>query len=154
MRAHCCRSWRKGAQKVLDALERGAQAAGELATGGLDVRTWGEEALSTLKDGLSHLSQEEAKKQAKAFEKFAEEKAHEFAEKPLHEKLGDAAETIGDGYELAARLREQPALHGCRLLAITGYGQEHDRIRSEEAGFDAHLIKPIDFRQLKQILAG
>lgn len=86
-----------GAQKVLDTMERGAQTAEDLATGGLDLRTWGEEALNTLKDGVSHLSPDEAKKRAKAFEAFAEEKAREFAEKPLHEQLGDAAETVGDG---------------------------------------------------------
>ena len=50
---------------------------------------------------------------------------------------------VMDGYELARRMRDQlgPA---CRLIALTGYGQEHDRQRSHDAGFEAHLVKPID----------
>jgi PAS domain S-box-containing protein len=54
-----------------------------------------------------------------------------------------------DGYDLARRLRNAlPEL--CRLIAVTGYGQEHDRRRSHEAGFAAHLVKPV---QAAQILA-
>ena len=49
-----------------------------------------------------------------------------------------------DGYELAARLRELPGLAGLRLIALTGYGQESDRRKSREAGFDRHLVKPVD----------
>lgn len=58
-----------------------------------------------------------------------------------------------DGYELAASMRTKLKTANCRLLAITGYGQEHDRIRSEKAGFHAHLIKPVDLQQLMQIIA-
>ena len=50
---------------------------------------------------------------------------------------------VMDGYELAKRIREQLG-PSCRLVALTGYGQEHDRKRSEQAGFDAHLVKPVD----------
>jgi CheY-like chemotaxis protein len=39
------------------------------------------------------------------------------------------------------------------LVAMTGYGQESDRQRSQEAGFDHHLVKPADFRKVKEILA-
>jgi CheY-like chemotaxis protein len=48
-----------------------------------------------------------------------------------------------DGYELASRLRERlgPDL---RLLAVTGYGQASDHARAREAGFDGHLVKPVD----------
>ena len=48
------------------------------------------------------------------------------------------------GYELAARLRREPALRGLLLVAVTGWGQEEDRRRSKEAGFDHHLTKPVD----------
>ncbi len=49
-----------------------------------------------------------------------------------------------DGYELARRIREAPWSGGLRLIALTGYGQSSDRRRSSEAGFDAHLVKPVD----------
>jgi signal transduction histidine kinase len=51
---------------------------------------------------------------------------------------------VMDGYELAGRLRGVPGCEACRLIALTGYGQEHDRKRSREAGFESHLVKPID----------
>ncbi len=59
---------------------------------------------------------------------------------------------VMDGYELAGRLREQ--LHGRvpRMIALTGYGQPHDRERSREAGFDLHLVKPIDLARLLEIV--
>jgi PAS domain S-box-containing protein len=50
---------------------------------------------------------------------------------------------VMDGYELARRLREG-GLGRCRLIALTGYGQEQDRARSRDAGFDVHLVKPVD----------
>ena len=53
-----------------------------------------------------------------------------------------------DGYELAARLRELPDLNGMKLIALTGYGQESDRRKSQEAGFDHHLVKPVDLDRL------
>ncbi len=49
-----------------------------------------------------------------------------------------------DGYEVAARLRELPALRSSLLIALTGYGSESDRERVREAGFDLHLVKPAD----------
>jgi CheY-like chemotaxis protein len=49
-----------------------------------------------------------------------------------------------DGYEVARRLRAHPALGALRLVAVTGYGQESDRERTREAGFDHHLVKPVD----------
>lgn len=57
-----------------------------------------------------------------------------------------------DGYELARRIRERPGAAACRLIALTGYGQDHDRQRSREAGFDAHLVKPADMVQLSTLL--
>jgi CheY-like chemotaxis protein len=58
-----------------------------------------------------------------------------------------------DGYELARRLRSLPAWRGARLIAVTGYGQASDRDRSKEAGFDHHLVKPIDLARLSALLA-
>jgi signal transduction histidine kinase len=63
--------------------------------------------------------------------------------------LLDIGLPVMDGYELARRLKDVlPATP--RLVAITGYGQEHDHRRSQEAGFDAHLVKPV---QAAQVLA-
>jgi signal transduction histidine kinase/CheY-like chemotaxis protein len=57
-----------------------------------------------------------------------------------------------DGYEVARRLRQIPELKDTRLIAATGYGQDADRRRSEEAGFDYHLVKPIDPEKLQAVL--
>jgi len=57
-----------------------------------------------------------------------------------------------DGYEVARRLRS--ASPGVRLVALTGYGREEDRIRAREAGFDAHLLKPVDLERLRAVLVG
>jgi PAS domain S-box-containing protein len=56
--------------------------------------------------------------------------------------LLDIGLPVMDGYELARRLRSQ--LDTVRLIAVTGYGQDSDRERSRAAGFDAHMIKPVD----------
>ncbi len=58
-----------------------------------------------------------------------------------------------DGYELARRVRENPESRGVMLIALTGWGQEDDRRRSKEAGFDHHLVKPIDLGALQTLLA-
>jgi len=58
-----------------------------------------------------------------------------------------------NGFEVAKQLRQQPALQNTVLVAMTGYGQESDRQRSKEAGFDHHLVKPGDFGKVLQILA-
>jgi CheY-like chemotaxis protein len=58
-----------------------------------------------------------------------------------------------DGYEVARRLRGQMGLRDATLVAVTGYGQEEDRRRAEEAGFDAHLVKPADPGALERLLA-
>jgi signal transduction histidine kinase/DNA-binding response OmpR family regulator len=57
-----------------------------------------------------------------------------------------------DGYELARRLRDLPSWRSVKLLALTGYGQNMDRARSREVGFDDHLIKPIDLPTLEKFL--
>ena len=56
-----------------------------------------------------------------------------------------------DGYEVARRIREHTAKP--LLIAITGYGQAEDRQRSKEAGFDYHLVKPIDPQRLQDLLS-
>lgn len=58
-----------------------------------------------------------------------------------------------DGYQVAARLREIPDFERTHLVALTGYGQEEDRRRSLNAGFDRHLIKPIDLAVLETVFA-
>jgi PAS domain S-box-containing protein len=58
-----------------------------------------------------------------------------------------------DGYEVAKRLRQHLPLKNVVLVAITGYGQETDRQRSREAGFNHHLVKPVDHKQLSEVLA-
>ena len=58
-----------------------------------------------------------------------------------------------DGHELARRLRALPATAQALLVAITGYGQAQDREASSDAGFDHHLVKPVDMGELEQILA-
>ena len=58
------------------------------------------------------------------------------------------------GYEVARRLRAQPATAGCLLVAVTGWGQENDRRRAREAGFDRHLVKPVDPDEIAAILEG
>jgi signal transduction histidine kinase/CheY-like chemotaxis protein/PAS domain-containing protein len=57
------------------------------------------------------------------------------------------------GYELARRLRRQPCHASAVFVALTGYGQERDRELSRQAGFDHHLVKPVDIAKLAQILA-
>jgi CheY-like chemotaxis protein len=59
-----------------------------------------------------------------------------------------------DGYEVARRLRRQFGPGDVRLAALTGWGQPEDRRRSQEAGFDLHLVKPVDPTTLEQVLAG
>jgi PAS domain S-box-containing protein len=57
-----------------------------------------------------------------------------------------------DGYEVAQRLREIPGLGNTVLVAVTGYGQESDRRRTREAGFNRHLVKPVEPSHLQEIL--
>ena len=49
-----------------------------------------------------------------------------------------------DGYGVARKLRDNPATAKARLIAVTAYGQDEDRRRSHEAGFEQHLVKPVD----------
>jgi len=57
-----------------------------------------------------------------------------------------------NGYEIATRIRADPALKDTMLVAVTGYGQMHDRARASASGFDHHLVKPVEFRALQELL--
>jgi signal transduction histidine kinase/DNA-binding response OmpR family regulator len=57
-----------------------------------------------------------------------------------------------DGYAVARRLRDQDATRNALLIAISGYGQPRDEARSAEAGFDRHLVKPVEFTRLQAAL--
>jgi DNA-binding response OmpR family regulator len=58
-----------------------------------------------------------------------------------------------NGYDTCRRIREQPWGKGMCIVAVTGWGQEDDRRRSQEAGFDEHMVKPVDVAALEQLLA-
>jgi CheY-like chemotaxis protein len=66
--------------------------------------------------------------------------------------LLDIGLPVMDGYELAGHLRELPALAHMRLIALTGYGQETDRRKSQWAGFDHHLVKPVSITELSEVM--
>ena len=57
-----------------------------------------------------------------------------------------------DGFQVAERLRQDPAMKEVMLIAASGYGQEADRRRSWEAGFDHHLVKPVDPDEIQRLL--
>ncbi len=59
-----------------------------------------------------------------------------------------------DGYAVASRLREDSDCRNALMIAVTGYGQDQDRRRAVESGFDHHLVKPIDYDRLMSILSG
>jgi CheY-like chemotaxis protein len=58
-----------------------------------------------------------------------------------------------NGYEVCRRIREQPWGKDLVLVAVTGWGQEEDRHRSREAGFSAHIVKPVDHDALVKLFA-
>ena len=57
---------------------------------------------------------------------------------------------VMDGYEVARRLRER--VLDLRLIAISGYGRDGDTLRAQEAGFDVHLVKPVDWNGLMRAM--
>ncbi len=59
-----------------------------------------------------------------------------------------------NGYDTCQRIREQPWGQSIFMIALTGWGQEDDRRRSQAAGFDYHMLKPVDFAALENLLAG
>jgi PAS domain S-box-containing protein len=67
--------------------------------------------------------------------------------------LVDIGMPRANGYEVASRIREQPWGKGIYLVALTGWGQDDDKRRAHEAGFDAHLVKPVPPEALDRLLA-
>jgi PAS domain S-box-containing protein len=67
--------------------------------------------------------------------------------------LLDLGLPVMDGYELAQHMRRDGSLHGILLIAVTGYGQENDRARAAAAGFDRHLVKPVNVMEIHRLLA-
>jgi CheY-like chemotaxis protein len=65
----------------------------------------------------------------------------------------DIGMPVMNGYDVAQRLRQRPGLEKLVLVAMTGWGQEEDRRRSQEAGFDHHLVKPAEPEALRRLLA-
>ena len=57
-----------------------------------------------------------------------------------------------NGYEVCRRIRKQPWGSSVLVIALTGWGQEEDRRRSHEAGFDGHLVKPVEYAELMTLL--
>jgi CheY-like chemotaxis protein len=57
-----------------------------------------------------------------------------------------------DGYEVARRIRQHPQGRDITLIALTGWGQTEDRLRSRRTGFDHHLVKPADLEELQRLL--
>ena len=57
-----------------------------------------------------------------------------------------------DGYEVARRMRQQPEMEKVVLAALTGWGQSEDRLRTAEAGFDHHLVKPPELKMVESVL--
>jgi len=72
---------------------------------------------------------------------------------PLDAALIDIGLPDVDGYDVARRIRTTPHGKDAYLVALTGYGQPDDRRRAEEAGFDTHLVKPVDPDALVKMLA-
>lgn len=67
--------------------------------------------------------------------------------------ISDVSMPQMSGYDLARQLRQEPSLDGLVLVALTGYGQDKDRQRAMEAGFNHHLIKPASIEALHTLLA-
>jgi CheY-like chemotaxis protein len=69
-----------------------------------------------------------------------------------HTILLDIGLPVMDGYEVARRVRALPALAQTHLIAITGYGQRTDLLQSQAAGFDLHIVKPVDLDALHEAI--
>jgi CheY-like chemotaxis protein len=59
-----------------------------------------------------------------------------------------------DGYAVAQAIRQDRRFDGIRLIALTGWGQQADRLRSQNSGLDFHLTKPVDYPALQKLLTG
>jgi CheY-like chemotaxis protein/anti-sigma regulatory factor (Ser/Thr protein kinase) len=68
--------------------------------------------------------------------------------------LSDISMPEMNGYELAQEIRQRPEWNDIRLVAVTGYGQDSDKLAAKEAGFNDHLVKPISTANLEWLLCG
>jgi CheY-like chemotaxis protein len=59
-----------------------------------------------------------------------------------------------NGYDVAQRIRQQPWSQNATLIALTGWGKAEDRRLSQEAGFNFHIVKPVDLAVLENLLSG
>ena len=59
---------------------------------------------------------------------------------------------VVSGYELARQLGSLPESAATVLVAVSGWGQEQDRLKAEEAGFALHLVKPVEFKRIQSVL--
>jgi CheY-like chemotaxis protein len=59
-----------------------------------------------------------------------------------------------NGYDVARRIRQQPWGRGATLIALTGWGKDEDKRLSQEAGFNFHIVKPVNFAALEDLLNG
>jgi PAS domain S-box-containing protein len=95
--------------------------------------------------------------EACGYEAMVENDSLRALERALEERPDACLLDIGlpemDGNELARRLRADPRTRAALLVAVTGYGQEQDRRAALEAGFDHHMVKPVDLEKLAAILA-
>jgi len=71
---------------------------------------------------------------------------------PVDIAVLDIGLPVMDGYELAQRIRARDGRSELKLIALTGYGQAEDRLKSAAHGFDEHLVKPVDMETLLQLL--
>lgn len=69
-----------------------------------------------------------------------------------HVVLLDIAMPRMDGFKVARHLREQPETQDVMIVAVTGFGRDEDRERAKQAGFDLHLTKPADPKQILDLL--
>ena len=72
--------------------------------------------------------------------------------RPMDAVLLDIGLPGFDGYQVARELRKRPQLQALVLIALSGYGQEEDRRRAREAGFNHHMIKPVNNDELFRVL--
>ncbi|HKA58577.1 MAG TPA: response regulator [Gemmatimonadales bacterium] len=74
----------------------------------------------------------------------------------LSEQYGRMLLDIGlprlNGYDVCRHLREQPWAAQMAIVAVTGWGQENDRERARAAGFKAHLVKPLEYPKLEELI--
>ena len=68
--------------------------------------------------------------------------------------LLDIGMPLMNGYDVCRTIRKHAWGKGIFVVALTGWGQEEDRRKSQEAGFDSHMVKPVDIAALMKLLAG